>query len=151
VRKILDTTQEPHRDQHGRQGRLARQCLRQRLWRSVKYEEVYLRAYGSVCEARASIGRYVDFYNTGGHPIKLVQPAAIPHSLTLADATLIDAEIMFRQPEPALLHTPELCMPQVRSYEGLHRSRRRNCRAELRGIPRITSISSIQIVCLAQG
>lgn len=35
----------------------------ERLWRSVKYEEVYLRAYGTVSEARASIGRYFDFYN----------------------------------------------------------------------------------------
>jgi putative transposase len=30
---------------------------------SVKYEEVYLRAYDNVSEARASIGRYLDFYN----------------------------------------------------------------------------------------
>ena len=36
----------------------------ERLWRSVKYEEVYLRAYESVNEARSSIGRYLDFYNT---------------------------------------------------------------------------------------
>ena len=35
----------------------------ERLWRSVKYEEVYLRAYDSVSQARASIGRYLDFYN----------------------------------------------------------------------------------------
>jgi putative transposase len=35
----------------------------ERLWRSVKYEEVYLRAYESVSQARASIGRYLDFYN----------------------------------------------------------------------------------------
>src|SRR5271165_1059061 len=35
----------------------------ERLWRSVKYEEVYLRAYESVSEARTSIGRYLDFYN----------------------------------------------------------------------------------------
>jgi putative transposase len=35
----------------------------ERLWRTVKYEEVYLRAYDSVSEARASIGRYLDFYN----------------------------------------------------------------------------------------
>ena len=35
----------------------------ERLWRSVKYEEVYLRAYDSVSEARTSIGRYFDFYN----------------------------------------------------------------------------------------
>ena len=35
----------------------------ERLWRSVKYEEVYLRAYDSVTEARASLGRYLEFYN----------------------------------------------------------------------------------------
>jgi len=35
----------------------------ERLWKSVKYEEVYLRAYASVSEARASIGRYLAFYN----------------------------------------------------------------------------------------
>src|ERR1700756_1994593 len=36
----------------------------ERLWRSIKYEEVYLRAYESVGEARSSIRRYLDFYNT---------------------------------------------------------------------------------------
>ena len=36
----------------------------ERLWRSVKYEEVYLRAYDSVGEARASLYRYFNFYNT---------------------------------------------------------------------------------------
>jgi putative transposase len=35
----------------------------ERLWRSVKYEEVYLRAYDSVAEARRSIGGYLAFYN----------------------------------------------------------------------------------------
>jgi putative transposase len=35
----------------------------ERLWRTIKYEEVYLRAYETVSEARASLGRYIDFYN----------------------------------------------------------------------------------------
>ena len=35
----------------------------ERLWRSVKYEEVYLRAYESVSEARVSLARYLAFYN----------------------------------------------------------------------------------------
>ena|GEM_PF-5044064 len=35
----------------------------ERLWRSVKYEEVYPRAYDSVSDARASLCRYLDFYN----------------------------------------------------------------------------------------
>ena len=36
----------------------------ERLWRTVKYEEEYLRAYNSVSDARASLGRHLDFYNT---------------------------------------------------------------------------------------
>lgn len=36
----------------------------ERLWRTIKYEEVYLHAYETVPEARAAIGRYIDgFYN----------------------------------------------------------------------------------------
>ena len=35
----------------------------ERLWRSVKYEEVYLHAYDTVSDARAGIGRYFDVYN----------------------------------------------------------------------------------------
>jgi putative transposase len=36
----------------------------ERLWRSVKYEEVYLRAYDNVGDARASLSLYFTFYNT---------------------------------------------------------------------------------------
>lgn len=35
----------------------------ERLWRSVKYEDVYLRAYASGSEARLCLGRYFAFYN----------------------------------------------------------------------------------------
>lgn len=35
----------------------------ERLWRTIKYEEVYLRAYISVSEARAGIGRYLRLHN----------------------------------------------------------------------------------------
>ncbi len=35
----------------------------ERLWKSIKYEEVYLHAYDSVSAARAGIGRYLGFYN----------------------------------------------------------------------------------------
>ena len=33
------------------------------VWKSVKYEEVYLKAYANVPEARASIRKYLEFYN----------------------------------------------------------------------------------------
>ena len=36
----------------------------ERLWRSVKYERVYLRAYDTVSQARADIAEYLDWYNT---------------------------------------------------------------------------------------
>ncbi|MGZ9013095.1 MAG: IS3 family transposase [Burkholderiales bacterium] len=35
----------------------------ERLWKSIKYEEIYLHAYNSVSDARAGIGRYLSFYN----------------------------------------------------------------------------------------
>jgi putative transposase len=36
----------------------------ERLWKSIKYEEVYLRAYETVSEARSGTGRYLEFYNS---------------------------------------------------------------------------------------
>jgi putative transposase len=44
-------------------GRWVDNVFVERLWRSVKYEEVYLRAYDSIGDARASLGRYFAFYN----------------------------------------------------------------------------------------
>ena len=44
-------------------GRWVDNVFVQRLWRSVKYEEVYLHAYESVAAARAGLGRYFRFYN----------------------------------------------------------------------------------------
>ena len=35
----------------------------ERIWRTIKYEEVYLRAYDSVHEARTSLAKYIEFYN----------------------------------------------------------------------------------------
>jgi len=36
----------------------------ERVWKSIKYEEVYLHAYETVHEARNSIGKYLEFYNS---------------------------------------------------------------------------------------
>ncbi|WP_419690760.1 integrase core domain-containing protein [Burkholderia theae] len=47
-----------------------------RVWRGIKYEEIYLRAYESVSHARRSIGDYIELYNRKR-----------PHS-SLADQTL---------------------------------------------------------------
>jgi len=44
-------------------GRCLDNVFVERLWRSLKYEEVYLHAYDAMPEARRGIGRYLDFYN----------------------------------------------------------------------------------------
>ena len=44
-------------------GRCIDNVFVERLWRSLKYEEVYLHAYDAVREAREGIARYFDFYN----------------------------------------------------------------------------------------
>ena len=93
--------QQWHRYQHGWQRGLAGQPFVERLWRSVKYEEVYLRAYETIGEPRISIGRYLDFYNGGRPhsslddraPMKPTRSSSAPRGgLTPADAPLIDAE-----------------------------------------------------------
>ena len=49
-------------------GRWVDNVFIERLWRSVKYEEVYLNAYDSVEEAKCSLGAYSNFYNTAATP-----------------------------------------------------------------------------------
>jgi putative transposase len=44
-------------------GRCMDNIFVERLWRSLKYEEVYLNAYATVAEAKAGIGAWLDFYN----------------------------------------------------------------------------------------
>ena len=54
-----------HSDQHGWQGAVSGHIFIERLWRSLKYEEVYIKAYGSVPEARRNIGDWLAFYHGG--------------------------------------------------------------------------------------
>lgn len=44
-------------------GRCLDNVFVERVWRSLKYEEVYLHAYRDLVEARAGIGRYFEYYN----------------------------------------------------------------------------------------
>jgi putative transposase len=44
-------------------GRCMDNIFVERLWRSLKYEEVYLHAYATVAEAKAGIGAWLSFYN----------------------------------------------------------------------------------------
>jgi putative transposase len=44
-------------------GRFLDNIFIERLWRSLKYEEVFIKAYTSVAEARSGIGTWLNFYN----------------------------------------------------------------------------------------
>jgi putative transposase len=44
-------------------GRFTDNIFVERLWRSLKYEEVYLHAYEDLADARRAIGRYFEYYN----------------------------------------------------------------------------------------
>lgn len=82
----------------------------ERLWRSVKYEEVYLRASDSVAEARISPGCYFDFYNrVYPHSCSITPIGLCPPCVPLqewqtqrqaADIPLILGGNLFRQSRP---------------------------------------------------
>ncbi len=44
-------------------GRCMDNIFTERLWRTIKYEEVYLKSYETVQEAHENLKRYIDFYN----------------------------------------------------------------------------------------
>jgi len=48
---------------HDGRGRALDNIFVERLWRSVKYEEVYLKGYNTVLEAMEGLGKYFEFYN----------------------------------------------------------------------------------------
>lgn len=48
---------------HDGRGRALDNVMVERLWRTVKYEDIYLRDYGDLAEARAGLGSYFRFYN----------------------------------------------------------------------------------------
>lgn len=64
----LKESKRRRKDVRGRldgRGRAYDTIFVERLWSTVKYEEVYLHAYASPCEARLGQTRYRDFYNHG--------------------------------------------------------------------------------------
>ena len=60
--QVLDFQQVSWCSSFGK-GRYLDNIFVERLWRSIKYEEVYLKAYQTVAEARTGINAYLEFYN----------------------------------------------------------------------------------------
>lgn len=64
-------------------GRCFDNIMVERLWRSVKYEEVYLKEYQHVCDARDGLGAYFRFYNLerGHQSLEYRTPYEVYHGL----------------------------------------------------------------------
>ena len=69
-------------------GRYRDNIFVERLWRTVKYEEVYLKAYTSASEARRELGAYFRFYNNQRphQALGYRTPAAVFHQVRNAPA-----------------------------------------------------------------
>ena len=79
----------------------------ERLWRSVKYEEVYLNAYASVPEARAGIGRYLAFIMQSGRTPRLAAARSNRYTSTSRFSQRHD------QPRQATYSAPRGCPRQT--------------------------------------
>ncbi len=89
----------------------------ERLWRTIKYEEVYLRAYDSVSAARESLRRYLKFYNSkrphsspdGRNPAQAYLNTVatnLGRGLTEREIHLQNRSKLFKRTEPPLKFRP---------------------------------------------
>lgn len=68
----------------------------ERLWRTIKYERVYLRAYAGVSVARADLAEFIDWYNTE-------RPHSSLYDQTPDEIYWARLQDLFRQPGPLLI------------------------------------------------
>jgi putative transposase len=85
-------------------GRWVDNVFVERLWRSLKWEEVYLHAYETTKEARLSIGQWFDFYNTRRpHQALAYKKPADLHYAEYPRHVVSDDEVQGVVPTPALV------------------------------------------------
>ncbi len=93
-------------------GRYQDNIFVERLWRSVKYEEVYLKAYQTVAEARVGINAYLEFYNQQR-----------PHQ-ALGYRTPAEVYLSDQKAEEVMVNeaglTPEVVIPSARARDSLN-------------------------------
>ena len=87
----------------------------ERLWRSVKYEEVYLKAYQDAREARIGLGNYFRFYNTERpHQTHGYRTPAEVYSVTLLEPTSTSM-VESLTPDPLRIVEPDLNIASILS------------------------------------
>ena len=85
----------------------------ERLWRSIKYEEVYLHAYASVSAAKAGVGRYLEFYN-GRRPHSALgdrTPTRHLHPTNLKERSLREIRVSLWRPDREFQPLQEIHLP----------------------------------------
>ena len=109
-------------------GRCMDNVFVERLWRSIKYEEVYLKAYQNGTEARKGIGAYLAFYNqerphqalgyrspsqvfqsVSPQRCLLEHPRALPSDEGLRDTPAVDSLILATCPDDGVHLTLQSC------------------------------------------
>jgi putative transposase len=103
----------------------------ERLWRSVKYEEIYLNDYTSGHDLRSGLGRYFSFYNRErphqslGYktPVEFAAEARLGLALS-GDSGVAKDKAGPNQPCPSVIHPPRRsgCSPAVALSSGWARS-----------------------------
>ena len=86
-------------------GRALDNIFVERFWRSLKYEEVYLKEYKSVKDAREGIGEYMEFYN-GERPHQSLdgkRPKEVFFGVYVPTKNIIMKEACCRQASPSFL------------------------------------------------
>ena len=78
-------------------GRWVGNVFVERLWRSVKYEEAYLKTYEFIAHARSSLGAYFAFYNADRKHQTL---GATPDQMYFETTTWQDACLLYTSPSP---------------------------------------------------
>jgi len=87
----------------------------ERLWRSVKYEEVYLKAYQDGKEARIGLGNYFRFYNTERpHQTHGYRTPAEVYTTIQVEATN-EGMVKFLPPDPSRIAEPNLNIAPILS------------------------------------
>jgi len=88
----------------------------ERLWRSVKYEEVYLKAYQDGTEARIGLGNYFRFYNfERPHQTHGYRTPAEVYSVTLAEVTSTGMVESLTPDHPLRIVEPDLNIAPILS------------------------------------
>ena len=87
----------------------------ERFWRTIKYEEVYMKSYDSVVHARQSLGDYIVWYNTKRRHQSLGY--ATPHHVMMAE----NKQEAAKEPDgygdkPRSLSTDPQALPQQKSF-----------------------------------